>query len=55
VLDHAERDGVEGLVTIVGGKLTTFRLLAEATADAVCGKLRVDALCVTASTEISPE
>jgi glycerol-3-phosphate dehydrogenase len=55
VLDHAERDGVEGLVTIVGGKLTTFRLMAEATADAVCGKLGVDAPCVTARTEISPE
>lgn len=54
VLDHAAKDGVEGLVSIVGGKLTTFRLMAEATADAVCGKLGVDEPCVTATTEITP-
>ena len=31
MLDHAERDGVSGFVTITGGKLTTFRLMAEDT------------------------
>ena len=35
LLDHAERDGVKGFVTITGGKLTTFRLMAEETMDAV--------------------
>jgi glycerol-3-phosphate dehydrogenase len=43
LLDHAERDGVHGFVTITGGKLTTFRLMAEETVDAVCrhlGELR---------------
>jgi glycerol-3-phosphate dehydrogenase len=47
VLDHA-RDGVENYVSIVGGKLTTYRLMAEHTADAVCGKLGVTAPCRTA-------
>src|SRR5207249_9709617 len=47
VLDHAQ-DGVENLVSIVGGKLTTFRLMAEQTADAVCAKLGVTAPCRTA-------
>ena len=28
LLDHSERDGVGRFVTIVGGKLTTFRLMA---------------------------
>lgn len=51
VLDHAHRDGVEGFVSIVGGKLTTFRLMAEKTSDAVCGKLGVDRRCLTANTE----
>ena len=54
VLDHAERDSVEGFVNIVGGKLTTFRLMAEKTANAVCAKLGVDRPCATARTEVSP-
>jgi glycerol-3-phosphate dehydrogenase len=29
VLGHAERDGVGGFVTVVGGKFTTYRLMAE--------------------------
>jgi glycerol-3-phosphate dehydrogenase len=47
LLDHAERDGVEGFVTITGGKTTTFRLMAEATVDAVCAHLGVDRPCRT--------
>ncbi|MBM4424880.1 MAG: anaerobic glycerol-3-phosphate dehydrogenase subunit A [Chloroflexi bacterium] len=48
VLDHAKLDGVEGLISIVGGKLTTYRQMAERTADAVCAKLGVAAPCRTA-------
>ncbi|MGH2536760.1 MAG: FAD-dependent oxidoreductase, partial [Candidatus Promineifilaceae bacterium] len=36
--DHAE-EGVEGFVTITGGKATTLRGMAEATADVVASKL----------------
>jgi glycerol-3-phosphate dehydrogenase len=39
LLDHAERDGVGRFMTITGGKLTTFRLMAEETMDAVCRQL----------------
>jgi glycerol-3-phosphate dehydrogenase len=53
VLDHAQKDGVEGIVSVVGGKLTTFRLMAEKTSDAVCGRLGLDAPCRTASTEMN--
>jgi glycerol-3-phosphate dehydrogenase len=48
VLDHEARDGVRNFVSIVGGKLTTYRLMAEHTTDAVCAKLGVTALCRTA-------
>jgi glycerol-3-phosphate dehydrogenase len=48
VLDHAPRDGLEGFVTVVGGKLTTYRLMAEQTADVVASKLGVAARCTTA-------
>ncbi len=52
VLDHASRDGVSGLFSIVGGKLTSFRLMAEKTADAVCRGLGNTESCRTASTGI---
>ncbi|HEU4571303.1 MAG TPA: anaerobic glycerol-3-phosphate dehydrogenase subunit GlpA, partial [Candidatus Limnocylindrales bacterium] len=48
VLDHERRDGVTNFVSIVGGKLTTYRLMAEHTVDAVCAKLGVTAECRTA-------
>jgi glycerol-3-phosphate dehydrogenase len=47
VLDHAERDGVTGFVTITGGKLTTFRLMAEDTMTAVSRHLGEERPCTT--------
>ena len=38
-----EADGLENFCTITGGKLTTFRLMAQATADLVAARLGVDA------------
>ncbi|WP_335587140.1 anaerobic glycerol-3-phosphate dehydrogenase subunit GlpA [Halodesulfurarchaeum formicicum] len=48
VLDHGERDDLPGVTTVVGGKLTTYRLMAEAVSDAVAEKLGLDAPCRTA-------
>ncbi len=48
LLDHAQRDGLEGFITITGGKLMTYRLMAEWATDLVCRKLRVDQPCRTA-------
>ena len=53
VLDHAARDGLSGLVSIVGGKLTSFRLMAEKTADMVCRLLGTEAPCRTAAIGLS--
>jgi glycerol-3-phosphate dehydrogenase len=47
LLDHAN-DEVDNMASIVGGKLTTYRQMAEAVADLVCDELGVDADCVTA-------
>lgn len=47
VVDHAVADGVAGLTSVVGGKLTTHRLMAEFAADAVCDALGVAASCRT--------
>lgn len=47
VLDH-EKEGLKGMATICGGKLTTYRLMGERMADLVCTKLGVTAQCRTA-------
>ena len=49
LLDHATRDGVEGFATITGGKLMTYRLMAEWATDLACRKLGVDRSCTTAT------
>ncbi len=48
LLDHRERDGVAGFLTITGGKWTTFRLMAEKTVDRACAHLGVERPCRTA-------
>jgi glycerol-3-phosphate dehydrogenase len=52
LLDHQEREGVSGFLTITGGKWTTFRLMAEATMDKVCAQLGVERPCTTATTQV---
>ncbi len=47
VYDHKTGDGVHGFVTLAGGKLAAYRVMAEETADLACRKLRVSARCVT--------
>jgi glycerol-3-phosphate dehydrogenase len=52
-IDHA-RDGVEGFVTITGGKATTLRGMAEVCADVVCAKLSIERPCRTRETVLLP-
>lgn len=49
LLDHAKRDGIHGFISITGGKLTTYRLMAQMTADLICQKLSLDRPCQTAT------
>lgn len=48
LLDHATRDGMEGFITITGGKLMTYRLMAEWATDLVCKKIGNSQKCRTA-------
>lgn len=48
LLDHATRDGMEGFITITGGKLMTHRLMAEWATDLVCKKIGNSQKCRTA-------
>ena len=52
LLNHHQRDGVRGLITITGGKWTTFRLMAESAVDAACKQLGVSRPCRTAETTV---
>ncbi len=48
VIDHKARDGVAGLLTIAGGKLTTYRLMAERIVDIMCEEMGEKRQCRTA-------
>ena len=48
LLDHEDRDSLPGMTSIVGGKFTTYRLMAEKISNHVCEKLGVTAECRTA-------
>ncbi|MCY3901884.1 MAG: anaerobic glycerol-3-phosphate dehydrogenase subunit GlpA [Caldilineaceae bacterium] len=52
LLDHEDRDGVSGFLTITGGKWTTFRRMAEVAVDAACAQLRVSRPCRTSDTVV---
>lgn len=52
VVDHARVDGVEGLVSAMGGKWTTSRHLAEGVVDLVLAKLGRSAKCETHCTPV---
>jgi glycerol-3-phosphate dehydrogenase len=47
VLDHLERDGIQRFITITGGKVTTYRRMAQDAVDAMCDQLAVERRCTT--------
>ena len=47
LLDHGEKDGLDGFTTITGGKLMTYRLMAEMATDLVAKKLGNTQACST--------
>ncbi|MDY5584694.1 MAG: anaerobic glycerol-3-phosphate dehydrogenase subunit GlpA [Arcanobacterium sp.] len=47
VIDHSTRDGISGFLTIGGGKLTTYRLMAKNIVDYMCEQLGEDRPCTT--------
>lgn len=48
IIDHGERDGVPGMLTIAGGKYTTYRLMAEKVVDTLLAEFGDDKPCRTA-------
>ncbi|MDO4665833.1 MAG: anaerobic glycerol-3-phosphate dehydrogenase subunit GlpA [Actinomycetaceae bacterium] len=53
IIDHSSRDGIRGLLSIAGGKLTTYRLMAKNIVDVMVEQLGDTRPCIT-ETEVMP-
>ncbi|MCL1838510.1 MAG: anaerobic glycerol-3-phosphate dehydrogenase subunit GlpA [Propionibacteriaceae bacterium] len=47
VINHKERDHLSGMITVIGGKLSTYRLMAAQAVDLMCAQLGESRLCRT--------
>jgi glycerol-3-phosphate dehydrogenase len=52
LVDHEQKDGTGGFVSVLGGKITAYRAVAEQAVDLVCRKLASKASCTTAETPL---
>ncbi|MGD0780050.1 MAG: glycerol-3-phosphate dehydrogenase [Dehalococcoidales bacterium] len=52
LIDHESRDNVKGLVSILGGKITAYRSIAEEAVDLLCKKFGKQVACNTAQTAL---
>lgn len=52
LLDHETRDNLAGFITITGGKMMTYRMMAEQATDLACKKLGINKKCETATTPL---
>lgn len=52
ILDHDRRDGVHGLISVFGGKLTTYRWMAAETMQIAAAYLNASTECYTAETPL---
>ncbi len=52
LIDHERQDGIKGIVSVLGGKNTAYRGIAEEAVDLVCQKLGVKVASSTAHTPL---
>jgi glycerol-3-phosphate dehydrogenase len=52
LIDHEKRDEIKNLITVTGGKLITYRLMAEKTSDLLCRKMGIHTPCLTHRTPL---
>jgi glycerol-3-phosphate dehydrogenase len=53
-IDHGSEDGVSGFLSVIGGKATVLRAMAEKTVDTMCRITGDDTPCTTAEIELLP-
>ncbi len=52
VIDHEVTDSVKGFISVVGGKITGYRAIAQEVVDLVCRKLGLNVPCSTAEARL---
>lgn len=52
LVDHEQRDSIGGFISVIGGKLTGYRAIAQEVVDLVCRKLRTKVSSITAETPL---
>jgi glycerol-3-phosphate dehydrogenase len=52
IYDHEKKEGLKGLVSVIGGKLTAYRGIAEDIVDVVADKLGTSVTCTTAKEKL---
>jgi len=52
IVDHEQKHGISGFISVLGGKITGYRAIAEEVVDLVCRKLKVKTACRTAETPL---
>ena len=52
LIDHSKRDQIDGLVSVLGGKITAYRAVARDAADLVCRKMGVKTPCTTGTKQL---
>ena len=52
LIDHEAREGLQGIISVLGGKITAYRHIAEEAVNLVCRKLQMQAPCSTAETPL---
>jgi len=52
IYDHEKKEGLRGLISVIGGKLTAYRGIAEDIVDVASQKLGTSAACTTAKEKL---
>jgi glycerol-3-phosphate dehydrogenase len=52
MIDHEKSDNVKGLISILGGKITAYRAIAEEATDLACKKFKLEVPCITEQTPL---
>jgi glycerol-3-phosphate dehydrogenase len=52
LIDHERRDDIKGFISVLGGKITAYRAIAEEAVNLVCKKLNVRISCNTVHTPL---
>ncbi len=52
IVDHEQKHGITGFISVLGGKITGYRAIAEEVVDLICRKLKIKTACRTAETPL---